>query len=278
MTKVCLSVFTKPWKDISLDRLCEHVKALGFDGVEYPLREGFQIEPKEGAEGIIRLAETMNKYNLKITSIAGNIGFDMTPDGYHPDCTTKELFEGCKYASVPIVRIMLGYDKSKGFAANFKDFKMKMDAVYPLCVKNNVTVGIQHHCGYYVFGPAELYLLVKDYDPKYIAAVWDSGHNGLSGTEPDISLDMLWDYLCMVNFKAGYYRLITGEQAREAVWKTYWTTGRHGNGSWSQAVKFLRNKRYDKTVCMTAEYSDTVKVNEYIKEDIRYIKELFYGN
>ena len=39
------SVFTKPWKDISSDRFCELVSGMGFDGIEFPLRDGYQVTP-----------------------------------------------------------------------------------------------------------------------------------------------------------------------------------------------------------------------------------------
>lgn len=38
------SLFTKPWKTLSVWELCSFVKGMGFDGVEFPLREGFQLE------------------------------------------------------------------------------------------------------------------------------------------------------------------------------------------------------------------------------------------
>ena len=45
MTKVSFSVFTKPWKTQPLVEVGELVKRLGFDGIELPVRPGFQVEP-----------------------------------------------------------------------------------------------------------------------------------------------------------------------------------------------------------------------------------------
>lgn len=38
------SVFTKPWKNLTVEELCEKVSGWGFDGIEFPLREGYQVE------------------------------------------------------------------------------------------------------------------------------------------------------------------------------------------------------------------------------------------
>ena len=40
-----LAIFTKPWKALSLPELAEHIKSLGFDQIELPVRPGFQVEP-----------------------------------------------------------------------------------------------------------------------------------------------------------------------------------------------------------------------------------------
>ena len=48
--KVLFSVFTKPWRTLPLARLGEMVSGLGFDGIEFPLRPGYQVEPENVAD------------------------------------------------------------------------------------------------------------------------------------------------------------------------------------------------------------------------------------
>jgi len=47
-TGITFVVFTKPWK-IPLPELAAFVKGLGFDGIELPVRPGFQVEPQDVA-------------------------------------------------------------------------------------------------------------------------------------------------------------------------------------------------------------------------------------
>ena len=42
-----LAVFTKPWKALSLPELAHHIKSLGFEWIELPVRPGFQVEPEK---------------------------------------------------------------------------------------------------------------------------------------------------------------------------------------------------------------------------------------
>ena len=45
-----LTVFSKPWPELSLEALGKLVKGLGFDGVEFPVRPGYQVTPENVAK------------------------------------------------------------------------------------------------------------------------------------------------------------------------------------------------------------------------------------
>ena len=268
------TVFTKPWKNITLEELGELIKNMGFDGVEYPLRDGYQIQPSDGIKGIKKLVDVLGKFDLTVGSIAGGIDVKFTSDNKVAGIN-EELFAGCGEAGVKIIRICQGLDKKLGFFMNLEQIKRTYDAVVPYCEKYNVTLGVQMHCDANISSAAETYILLKDYNPKHIAAVWDSGHNGLTGTEPCFALDTVWDMLCMVNFKAAYWKLRTGQENGEAKWDTYWTTAKHACGSWRDAVNHLKKRGYSGIICMPAEYSDESNVEKYTREDLAYIKSLF---
>ena len=259
-------VFTKPWKSESLEELGALVAGMGFDGVEYPLRDGYQVGPSDGAGGIKKLVGTLGAFGVSVDSIAGGID-------------DERLFAGCGENGVKIIRICQGFDRGAGFWENIDKIRRSYDAAVPWCEKYGVTVGVQMHCsegyGAFVSSAAEKYILLKDYNPEHIAAVWDSGHNGLAGTEPRYGLDVVWDMLCMVNFKAAYWKLKNGPEQDEASWGAYWTTGRHACGSWREAVDHLKKCGYGGIICMPAEYSDEPNVEKFTREDLAYLKGLF---
>lgn len=269
------SVFTKPWKDISLEQLAEKVAKMGFDAVEYPLREGFQVQPSDGVAGAKRLNKVFSEYGIEVASIAGGIDVRFVEGSNEVIGVDETLFESCREAGSNIIRICQNLDGALGFHKNVERIRREYDALLPLCEKYGITLGVQMHCGESISNSAETYILLKDYDPRYIAAVWDSGHSGLAGNDPRIALDMIWDQLCMVNFKAAYRCRSNGPEAAEATWTEHWTTAKNACGSWKEAVEYLKTRNYQGIVCMPAEYSDEPNVDDYTKEDLAYLKELF---
>jgi sugar phosphate isomerase/epimerase len=273
------SVFTKPWKKQSLDELGELVRGMGFDAVEYPLRDGYQVQPADGVPGIVNLAKTLEKHGVAVGSLAAGIDVHTTDGKGEVAGVNEMVFAGCGAAGIPVIRICQSFNRELGFHENMDALRRKYDAVLPFCQKYGVTLGVQMH-----YGSADItcswdtYILLTDYDPKSIAAVWDAGHSGLAGESPRYSLDCLWDRLCMVNFKsAHWYRKNPAALAEEAKWEVHWVTGKTGMCSWKAAVEYLVKRGYRGTVCLPAEYSDEPNVEQYTREDAAYIKKLFGG-
>jgi Xylose isomerase-like TIM barrel. len=263
LNKYQFSVFTKPWKTISLDELGSFVKGLGFDGIEFPLRAGYQVEPANALSDLPKLVKKMDSYGLRVFSVAST--------------TDESIFAACQAAGVPIIRIMIPIDTTKGYMTVEKETKMELDGIVKLCEKYGIKVGIQHHCGLFVSNSMEMRHLIEDYDPRYISAIWDAAHSGLAGEEPEIGLDIVWSHLCMVNLKTAFYKRVNGPEAVEAKWDRYFTTGRHGLSSWSRIADYLKKRDYSGIICLPAEYTDENNVDKYISEDIKLVKSLLEG-
>jgi len=273
------SVFIKPWKKQTLDELGALVANMGFDAVEYPLRDGFQVQPSEGVQGILKLTKTLAKHNIKVASLAAGIDVQTTDGKGEVVGINEPVFAGCGEAGIPIIRICQSLNRDLGFQENMDALRRKYDAILPFCEKYKVTLGVQMHYGFAdITCSWDTYILLNGYDSRYIAAVWDAGHSGLAGESPRYSLDCLWDHLCMVNFKAAHwYRENLAAHAEEARWGVYWVSGQNGMCSWKEAVEYLKKRGYKGTVCLPAEYSDEANVERYTREDIKYIKKLFEG-
>lgn len=65
----------------------KHVKAMGFDGIEFPLRPGFRVEPEDAEKGLPALSGRLSEYGIKVTSIAA------APD--------EKSFTGCAKTRYP---------------------------------------------------------------------------------------------------------------------------------------------------------------------------------
>lgn len=255
------SIFTKPWKTLTPDALGAMVNRLGFDGIEFPLRAGFQVEPENAEKGLHKLAETLSQYGVRITSVASD--------------TDERIFAACQAANVPVLRIMMFADREVGWMKSIDEKRRQLEKLIPLCEKYGVTVGVQNHYGFGVFNSMELRYLLRDFDPRCIGAVWDAAHSALSGEIPEQALDIIWDRLCLINLKTAYPRRINGPEAEEARFAPYFTTGRNGAASWKEIADAMIRRGYEGTICMPAEYTDEAGVETYIAQDVQYAKSLF---
>ncbi|MDF1515531.1 MAG: sugar phosphate isomerase/epimerase [Anaerolineae bacterium] len=256
------SVFTKPWPDLSLPELGKLVSSLGFDGIELPVRPGFQVEP-ENVQALPEAAAVLAEFGVTICSIAGP--------------TDEAAIAACAAADVPTIRVMARIGQGESYVAAEARLKKEYDALVPCLEKYGVQVGVQNHFGRFIMHGVGLRELVKSYDPKTIAVVWDAAHEALNGGLPDLALDAVWPHLCMVNLKNAIWQRVNGPEAVIGRYEIYWTSGRQGLANWPVVVAELKKRQYSGVVCLTAEYSDHQAVGRLIAEDIVFARTLFEG-
>ena len=252
------SVFTKPWK-LPLNELGELVKKFGFDGIELPVRPGYQVLPENAARDLPRAVDILANHGIKIYSIAGP--------------TDEATIAACAAAGVPMIRIMVPIGE-EGYLATERRVQKEFEALLPLLEKYDIQIGVQNHVDRFVCNAMGLRHLIENFDPSRIGAVWDAAHNALSGEEPESGLDIVWSHLCMVNLKNAYWRRTNGPEAEQVLWRPWWTTGRQGLANWARVAAELKRRAYQGVVCLTAEYSDEDSVNPFIMQDLRYAKSL----
>lgn len=255
------TVFTKPWRSC-LGDLAQHVARLGFDGVELPVRPGYPVTPDNAGTELRTAVRILGDSGLKIASIAGP--------------TDEPTMAACADAGVPVIRICVGMQEGEGYLAGEDRLRREYDALVPLLAKHGITLGLQNH-----YGPRDvcnamgLRHLAEAFDPKQIGLVWDAGHTGIEGEEPESAIDIVWSHLCIVNLKSAIWRRTNGPEAESALWEPYWTTGRQGRANWPRVAAELRRRGYGGTICLTAEYTDEASVDRLVAEDIDYARSLF---
>ncbi len=255
------SVFTKPWMQQSIDELGQQISSIGFDGIEFPLRTGYQVAPEDAVKGLPVLVTKLNTYGLKVFSVASSL--------------EENIFAGCAAAGIPMIRVMAPADLKTGYMASIEKHREKIDAALPLCRKYGIRIGVQNHCGPGVNNSMELRQFLTGYKPEEVCAVWDAAHSALAGEEPEQGLEIIWPHLYMVNLKNAFYNRANGPESEKAAYKRYFTSGRQGLAPWSRVSAYLKNRGYSGVICLTAEYSDTGNTDRLIAEDIAYAKSLF---
>jgi len=259
---VSFSVFTKPWKT-PLPDLARFVRGLGFEGMELPVRPGYQVLPENVGRDLPCSARLLAEHGLKIFSVA--------PPG---EPLGEPFIAACAEAGVPVIRVMapIGDD---GYLASVARLQREYDALLPLLERYGVQLGVQNHYGPTVCNAMGLRHLIERYDPRLIGAVWDAAHNALNGEDPEMAIDIVWSHLCMVNLKNATWRRIEGPEGEAVKWRPWWTTGPQGLASWPRVAAELRRRDYHGVICLTAEYSDEAAVDRLIAQDIAFAKALF---
>ena len=255
---ITLSVFTKPWK-MSLPELARFVSGLGFDGIELPVRPGYQVEPHQISRDLPLAVRTLADHGVRITSVATE--------------PTPEAITACAEAGIPIIRTMAPID-SDGYRATEARLQRHYESFLPLLRDSGVKIGVQNHNGNYVSNASGLRSLLEPFDPTLIGAVWDVAHNALNGEQLDLAIDIIWPHLLMVNWKNAFWRRVSGPEAIDVDWEPYWTTGRQGLASWSQVARLLRERQYSGVICLTAEYTNEEETDRLIAEDVAYARSL----
>ena len=241
MAKNRITVFTKPWPDLTLEDLADLVVELGADGVELPVRDGYQVTPESISTMLPEAVAALGERGLVISSVAGSL----------EENTIRAMGE----SGIGILRVCIGIDMSKGYLASVDAVRQQIVSLEPVLRSAGVTVGIQNHYGHSVASALGILHLIDPIAPEIAGAVLDFAHCALDGEPPEMAADIVKERLSLVNFKNACRVRTNGPDEPEAAWEVLWTTARHGGYSWEQAVKVLGNLGYTGDLCLPGEYS-----------------------
>ena len=259
------SVFTKPWRQESVPDLIRIIKELGYNAIEFPLRDGAQVCPAEAEEKLPKLVGALADEGIRIDDVAS------TPE--------ERVFAACAATGIGMIRVMFNPPESQDYLAQEDAYLHEVDSWLPLCEKYHVKVGIQMHHGRGAMTTADMMRIVGRFDPRCIGAIWDAAHSALAGENVEQAIDICWSHLCLANFKNARYQMYGRDLNGCAVYKAYFCPGTDGNISWPRAVEHLKKKGYTGTWCMPAEFTDLSPEEEkqYTIRDLKWLKSLVEG-
>ncbi len=257
------TVFTKPWPDLSLDELGSQVAGMGFDGVELPVRPGYQVDPDNAARLLPVAADTLKRHGVEVVSVAG-------------PCN-EGMIRACGDAGAAVLRIMLPIPKETDYLGCIDRARREWESLLPVLEASGVTLGIQNHKGRFLTHAMHLHHALLGYDAKHIGAVWDAAHEAFAGSDPELALDVVWPYLCMVNLKNGIWERGEVDALGVQHWKSRWVPGHEGLCDWPRVIGELKRRGFRGDVCLTAEYTEpNVKVVErLVTQDLTLAKHCF---
>jgi sugar phosphate isomerase/epimerase len=262
---IYLAVFAKPWKHLSIPELARHIRKLGFEWIELPVRPGFPCEPEKIEKLLPEAVRVLGEEGVKVLNITASLPL-----------TDEKLYAGSLQAGIHMNRVIFDRQEAENYWDAEKRARKILDEALPFCEKYGYQIGVQNHFGRCVpVNAMGMHNLVKDYDPRYVGAIWDPAHNALEGEDPESALDIVASHLCVVNLKNAFWKRVNGPESQEAKWGVYWTTGRQGRASWPRVATKLKQMAYKGPVCLSGEYTEEMEVDRLIVEDLAYAKECF---
>jgi sugar phosphate isomerase/epimerase len=264
-----LAVFTKPWTD-AIEAVADRMVTLGVQAIELPVRPGYQVTPETARAAMPAVMRILEGRGLSICSVAGPLDDD--------------IIIACGDNGIPIVRTMVAVELANAsFADTIAQHRARYDQLIPLLDKTGVRLGVQNHSGNAIGSAIGLHHLMERYDPKHVCAILDMAHCAVAGEPIELCVDLLWARMPnLINFKNAYRERVNGPEEAEAVFRTHWTTGRHGAYSWSALVNELRRRSFTGTFVLPGEYSDPNgqpqrmgdDVLPYLSTDVAYLRGL----
>jgi len=255
------SVFTKPWREPRFGALGELVAAMGFNAVELPVRPGYQVTPDDVSTALPAAVRELARAGVAVASIASG--------------TDEATFAACGDAGVPLIRIMVPIG-SGGYAATGAEMRRTLAGLSDRAERHGVRVAIQPHYDDYIADSSELFALLQDVDPRFVAAIWDAAHDALARKRPEHGLELLWPWLGMVNLKSAYYERVDDPASSQGdpVWEPVFTDARSGMAEWCGAIGYLVEREFAGPICLTAEYTDESDLVAKVTQDLEYARSL----
>ena len=235
------SLFTKHLVGLPYDQLAETVAALGFKGVEAPVRKGGHVEPARVEEDLPKLAEAFKKCGVTITLLTTDINTVNAAD------RTEKVLRTARALDIPSYRMKwYAYSGKQSLWADLDEIRPQLRDLVALSRELRILPSYQNHSGPKYVGAAvwDMATLMKDYRPDELSWNFDFFHAMVEGglSWPN-HLALARDHISMVYFKNFTWqgRVAEGCPLSE---------GRVGKDS----VALLRKSGYAGPVCLHVEY------------------------
>ena len=219
------ATFTKPFTKETPDELGNLFKTLGFDAMEFSLREGYQVEPAEAESKLPIFVKQIKNYGIDVIGIGGPL--------------TEPVFAGCKAAGIPHIRAVVSLDSKLAFAAAVDQAMKKLEPAIKLAEKYGVKIGIQNHYSGMINTALGLRYILDKYPNNFLGVIWDSGTSCLAGEQPEQALSLIAERLVMVNLKNAYYVRSNTYDNPMGKYDRIFCSGRQGMARWPVILSYL---------------------------------------
>jgi sugar phosphate isomerase/epimerase len=257
--------FSKPFQKLDPEQTAELVEAVGWDGIECPVRAKGQIEPERAPDELPKFAEALRRRQRDIHLVATDITSLQTP---HAETVLRTM------AQLGIKRLRLGayhYRPDQSPAERLKEIAPALADIAGACKDLGLQAGVQNHSGArYVGAPVwDIYSMIQSLDPKHVGICFDIGHATVEG-------GLSWPIearLAEPFYTAVIVKDFSWKKGPEG-WKDAWCP--LGEGMVNRAFfDRLKQTAYSGPICQHHEYDlgDAQQMTVRLQHDLKVLKE-----
>jgi len=172
--------FTKPLQNLSYPETAKTIAAMGFDGIEAPVRPGGHVLPERVTEDLPKLVEALKAEGLDLSIMTA--GINEVSAGQHTEAVLRTA------ASLGVKRFRMGYykyDLGKPILAQLDEIRPRLKDLIALTRELGIKPIYQNHSGKDYFGGPlwDLAAVFEDLSPEDIGVVFDIGHATVEGAK-----------------------------------------------------------------------------------------------
>lgn len=169
-------MFSKHLQELDFERLGKIVADMGFDGVDLTVRGGGHVEPADAKTRLPKAVRTLQRFGLSVPMVTTNF-----TDANEPHA--EDVFAVASDCGVEFLK--LGYWRYQGFGqlrSQMDAARKSLDGIAKLAERFSVCAVVHTHSGGCLTASSFVLAdLLKDFDPRFVAAYIDAGHITVEG-------------------------------------------------------------------------------------------------
>jgi len=228
--KCPLIYFTKHLGNLTAEQMIEKAQQFRCDGFDLACRSGQTVTPENVSSTLPKLVKQLHSAGLVVPMITGN-GNLLEPT----DPTAEPILGAMQEAGVTLLK--MGYfpinNKTEDYWEKVAYARNQLEGWARLGERYGVRICYHTHSGGDSMGinAAAVMHLLHGFDPRWVGAYLDAGHQLLDGEHPDIAFNMVKRYLAIVavkdarkepdNVNAGYKYTFCRAGRGDVDWQNY---------------------------------------------------------
>ncbi len=242
------ALFTKLFGESEPSRIAASAAALGFDGVDLLVRDGFSASPSD---------PTSIGRNVAAFSVDGIPVLSATTDITRADEEARRVLAACAEAGIRTVRLGYWYyDATSTYFEVLARAQADLDGLEPLAAESGVTLLIQLHGGTIHSSAALAARLFDGRDPEAFGSYIDPGNQSVQDGREDwrLTFDILGERLRCVGVKNGGWFPGDVSASGQRNWRSDWLGVADGMVPWEAILQHLGESGYSGVLSFHGHY------------------------